>query len=201
MEPARSRAGPLPKTALTEAGQASEEDRNYEFVVKILNLYAIKLKAERESRLGGNIPAADLYARQVTYLEVWADLTGTGLWGELAKWREQGHPLVHIAQTPMSRLLDEVRRRHFAACGEPERPPPVPDDLLEDHGRFSTEPTRYCRGGGDRTINEQLADFAERYRRDAQAQVEWEARATRDYEERRAREGDAGGDSDREAKS
>lgn len=182
---AQTRAGPPPPTP---EDPAREEARRREFLGRILRLYNIKLKQEREARLAGEVSAADFYARQVTFIEVWADLLGTGLFRELTEWREGRYGLHDIAQTPLSRVLDQVRREHFARCGEPERPPPPAPDLLVDHGRFSTEPLEYCTSDSDRTMNEQDQDFAERHRRDAEAQVEWEAKARRDYEERRDRD-------------
>jgi hypothetical protein len=167
---------------------AREEERRREFLARILRLYGIKLNQEREARLSGRVSAADFYARQITVIEAWADLLGTGLFRELTEWREGGYRLHDVAQTPMSRLLDQVRREHFAQCGEPERPPPPPAEFLVDHGRFITEPLEYCTSDSDRTMNEQLQDFAERHRRDAEAQVAWEAKARRDYEERRDRD-------------
>lgn len=190
---ARSRAGPPPSpgSGSATADPVREEERRRGFLHRILRLYEIKLRQEREARLAGEVAAADFYARQITFLEAWADLLGTGLFREMTQWRESGHHLLDIAQTPMSRLLDAVRRDHFARCGEPERPPPPAADLLVDHGRFSTEPLEYCTGGGDRTMNEQLQDFADRHRRDAEAQVEWEAKARRDYEERLDRDAES----------
>lgn len=183
---AASRAGP-PASPDAPPDPEREEEKRREFLGRILRLYKIKLEQEREARLAGQISAADFYARQVTFIEAWADLLGTGLFRELTEWREGGFHLREIVQTPMSRLLDHVRREHFAKCGEPERPPPPAPDLLVDHGRFSTEPLEYCTSDSDRTMNEQLQDFAERHRRDAEAQVEWEAKARADAAAWRAR--------------
>lgn len=185
---ARSRAGPPPPASPEPPPDpAREEERRREFLGKILRLYKVKLEQEREARLAGQIRAADFYARQVTFIEVWADLLGTGLFRDLTEWREGGYHLVEIAQTPMSRLLDQVRQEHFAECGEPERPPPPAPDLLVDHGRFSTEPLESCTSDSDRTMNEQLQDFAERHRRDAEAQIAWEAKARAEAAAWRAR--------------
>jgi hypothetical protein len=186
---AQTRAGPPPSPP---EDPAREEERRREFLARILRLYSIKLKQEREARLSGKVAAADFYARQITFIEAWADLLGTGLFRELTEWREGGHALHDIVQTPMSRLLDQVRREHFARCGDPERPPPPAPDLLVDHGRFSTEPLEYRTSDSDRTMNEQAQDFAERHRRDAEAQVEWEAKARQDYERRRDSAADHG---------
>jgi hypothetical protein len=185
---ARSRAGPPPASVEEAADPALEKERKRELLVTLLRNYRIKLEQERQARLEGKIRAADLYARQITYIEVWADLISKDLYLLLAEWREGRHHLVDIAQTPLARLLDAVRREHFAACGEPERPPPPAPDLLVDHGRFSTEPGEYCTGGSIQHINEQQRAFDERHRRDAEAQIEWEAKARRDYEERRERD-------------
>jgi hypothetical protein len=190
---AQTRGGPpTPTSPEAPPDPAREEERRREFLGRMLRLYNIKLKQEREARLAGEISAADFYARQVTFLEAWADLVGTDLFRLMTEWREGEFGLLDIAQTPMSRLLDDVRREHFARCGEPGRPPPPAPDLLVDHGRFSTEPLEYCTSDSDRTMNEQLQDFADRHRRDAEAQVEWEAKARRDYERRRDSAADHG---------
>jgi hypothetical protein len=186
---ARSRAGPPPAVPAAETlDPAREQERKRQVLATILRNYKIKLEQEYRARLEGKVRAADLYARQITYIEVWADLISTDLFALLSDWRLDGHHLVDIAQTPMARLLDAVRREHFAECGEPERPPPPAPDLLVDHGRFSTEPGEYCAGGSVEEINDQQRAFAERDRRDAEAQIAWEAKARRDYEERRERD-------------
>lgn len=190
---ARSRLEPPPPASgEATADPAREEARKRELLVTLLHNYRIKLEQERRARLEGKISAADLYARQITYIEAWADLLSGDLFLLLAEWRQGGYGLVDIVQTPLSRLLDEVRRGHMEMCGEPERPPPPAADLLVDHGAFSTEPPEYGTGGTIREINAHLRAFDERYRRDAEAQIAWEAKALAEAAEWRRRvEGDS----------
>jgi hypothetical protein len=112
-----------------------------EFAAGILRSYRLKLEQEREARLAGHIVAADFYVRQLTCLEVVLDLGGNAL--ELLEQLKRGqrHPS-EIAATPMSVLLDHVRRAYWAQLGEPERPPLPP---LGDHdGEIATGEPSHC---------------------------------------------------------
>lgn len=139
--------------------------------------YMIKLSQEREARLQGRIVEADFYLRQITWLEVAMDLgSGDGL-AFLMKMRIGGRHPGDIAETPMSWLLGQLRRREWARSGDPERPEHPPADRLVDHGNFSTEPLEYFRGGDPASHDEQRRLFAERHVEAARAQLEWEQRA------------------------
>ncbi|HEX8526136.1 hypothetical protein [Allosphingosinicella sp.] len=164
------------------------EELRADILRMIVGQYLAKLEQERSSRLQGRIAEADFYLRQITCLEVALDvLSGDGL-KVLREVRHDGHDLFHIAETELSTLLDEARRRHWEECGDPPRPEYPPRHLLVEHGGFSTEPLEALRGGHPEGLshNEQRRRYDETYARDAKAQVEWEAEARRDHERRRA---------------
>jgi hypothetical protein len=181
---AASRRGEAPPAApLGET--ATDEERKLRLLAGLLDKFRIKLEQERKARLAGKIAEADFYVRQITCIEVWADIMSGDVMSLLSERREDGFMALQIAETPLSLLLDDVRREHWAACGEPDRPPPPPRDLLVDHGTFSTEPDEPYTGGSFESINAQRREFEMRHRRDAEAQIAWEAEAHRDYERRR----------------
>ncbi|HEX8379448.1 MAG TPA: hypothetical protein VF619_02725 [Allosphingosinicella sp.] len=170
---------------------AGEEQRKLELLEAIVGKLAIKLKQERDARLEGRIADADFYLRQFTCLEVALDLISGDGWRALADFRSRGYSLLHIAQTPMSKLVDAVRRQHWEEAGDPPRPEHPPRHLLEEKGDFDVEPLECGRTDDPRDLDEQQRAFDERHVRDAQAQVEWEAEARRDYERRRAGDADS----------
>lgn len=183
-EDALSRPEGLPAPAAPE-DPAAEEMANRALLATLVGKYMIKLQQEREARLEGRIVEADLYVRQITWLEVALDMTsGDGL-KLLRDYRCGELGLIQIAETPMARLLDAARRDHWVAAGDPPRPEHPIRRLLIDHGRFSTEPVEYTEGGLELSHEEQRARFEAQHVRDAKAQVEWEAEARRDYERRR----------------
>jgi hypothetical protein len=137
----------------------------------------IKLRQERRARLAGRVAEADLYVRQLTWLEVVVDVgTGDGM-RVFQDLRLGGYDLVHIAETPMSRLLGRVRRAHWAEAGEPDRPEPPAEDYLEHHHGFSTEPPEATRGGVELSYAEQQQRYEERHAREADALLAWEEQA------------------------
>ena len=73
-----------------------------------------KVRQEREARLAGQVVAADFYLRQITFLEVAFDMMAEGLgldgWELLGEFRRGGHGVLEIAETPMSKALDDGRR-------------------------------------------------------------------------------------------
>jgi hypothetical protein len=80
----------------------------------------------------------------------------------------------------MSKLLDEARRVHWEACGEPPRPEYPPRHLLVEEEGFAVEPLdSTCSGdSGDwRTHNEQDRRHSQRCAGDAAAQIAWETEA------------------------
>jgi hypothetical protein len=148
----------------------------------------IKLRDERKARLEGRIAAADFYLRQISWLEVALDLAtddATRMWKEL---RRAGVHVIDVAATPLSRILDAVRGQAWRDAGEPDRPDPTEPSLLVDEGDFFTEPLEFAGGDSTGTHKERCRQLAEQHEAAAKAQVEWEALARRDYEERRERD-------------
>ena len=84
------------------------------------------MEAERKARLAGEVVAADFYLRQVTFCEIAFDMMAEGLghdaWQLLGDLRRAGHGILEIAETPMSRTLDAMRRELWARMADPERP-------------------------------------------------------------------------------
>ena len=166
-----------------------EEERDRKALLRVLlEKYVIKLSMEREARLRGEIVAADFYVRQLTHIEVALDVVAEG--DGLAILREaqlDGHALLRIAETRMSRLLDDARHLYWIQQGDPPRPHVPARHLLQEHDGFATE-----YGERDPGLQpghkEKRREITEQMKRDAAAQVEWEAQARRDYEERRDRD-------------
>ena len=102
----------------------------------------------------------------------------------LHDFRAQGTHLIDIAETPMSRILDNARRDHWLACGDPPRPEHPPRHLVDDLNHFTVEPMEYSVGGVETSHDDQWAAFEAQHARDAEAQIRWEAEARRDYEAR-----------------
>ncbi|MEA3045264.1 MAG: hypothetical protein QOH47_3102 [Sphingomonadales bacterium] len=165
---------------------APDQLAEIELTGEIVGKYMLKLQQERRARLEGRIAEADFYLRQITMLEVALDtVSGHGM-ALLRDIRLGGHDLLHVAETEMSKQLDEARRRHWETCGDPPRPEFPPRHLLVEHDGFSIEPLEATWGGLPQSHDEQSQAFAEQHARDAAAQVAWEAEARRDHERRRA---------------
>ncbi|HEY0413304.1 MAG TPA: hypothetical protein VGD66_09185 [Allosphingosinicella sp.] len=171
---------------LAEDEEPEVEATKMRLLEVLLTRFADKLEAERRCRLEGRIAEADFCLRQITMLEVALDVTSGDGMAELNAARRDGHDLLHIAETNFSKLLDQVRRRHWEACGDPPRPEHPPRHLLDEHDGFATEPLGSTTvGDGDpRSHEAQRRAFEEQRARDAEAQIEWEAEARRDYEAR-----------------
>jgi hypothetical protein len=185
---ARSRARPPSHPPAPEPSPERALSERREFVREIGRKYLLKIRQERRCRLDGRIVEADFYLRQITWLEVVLDCTSEDAWTFLSELRVEGRHLIQIAQTPMARLLQAARRRFWASCGDPPRPEHLRPDLLQDHGRFSTEPGETLSAAHPLSHQDQIRLYEERHARDAEEQVEWEAQARRDYEERRERD-------------
>jgi hypothetical protein len=166
----------------------AEEKVREELLRVLLDKYLITLEAEREARLRGEIVAADFYLRQITALEVSLDVVSGNGMTILRDARLDGHDLRNIAETDMSRLLDQARHLYWESQGDPPRPDLFPAHLLQEHDGYATE-----YGEGDPGLKpgheEKRREITEQMRRDAEAQIRWEAEAREDYEERRARDG------------
>ncbi|MGE0290577.1 MAG: hypothetical protein AB7I42_29865 [Bradyrhizobium sp.] len=174
--------------------EAETEAARLAWLADLVRKYLLKVGQEREARLAGQVVAADFYLRQLTWLEVALDLMGSGGFKVLTEFRKGDHHLVDIAETPFSRILDAARREKWAALGEPPRPQHPPRDRLVDHDGFSTEPLEHTEGGRPESHEEQQAAFEAEHKRQAEAQIEWEAEARRDFERRR----DSGADHNQE---
>lgn len=204
----RRAPGPKPRTRPeAELGpepepEPADDKEKQTLFLALLRKYFLKLQSERRARLEGRIAEADFYLRQASFFEVAIDLTTPDAYQALADARRDGVHLIDIAETDMSRLLDDVRRRAWAALGEshPElawgasedgsgRPAPPAGHLLADHGTFRTEPLEFTRGGIELSHEEQRAAFRERYRLAAEEQVKWEAGAISSSLSRRDGEG------------
>lgn len=162
-----------------------EEELRLGLLEVIIHKYMLKLEAERRCRLEGRIAEADFYIRQVTMLEVSLDVLADGNGMEVLKQaRRDGHDLLVIAETELSKLLDYARRLHWEECGDPPRPEYPPRHLLEQHDGYATEPLEAIRGGPELDFAAGRRRLDESYAREAEAQIEWEAKARRDYEAR-----------------
>ena len=138
----------------------------------IFAIYLRKLCQEREARLQGCIVEADFYVRQLSWLEVALDLGGLGEKAvEMLKGLKRGDlDAGKIVATPVSLLLDHLRRSVWAKFGEPERPPP-PELGLHPERDVST-------GGSSDHAMPGLSD-AERALR-AEANLLWEEKGRAD---------------------
>jgi hypothetical protein len=168
------RAAPQPQAP---GDDDDDDDAKRELLESILHKYMLKLEREREARLEGRIAEADFLIRQVTALEVALDVVSGNAIEQLHAAHTNGHLLIDVAETPITRLLDEARRAHWGACGDPPRPDRPAPWLKEDEDGYATEPTESYAGGTDQTIDEQQEAFLRRYAEAAREQVEWEAEA------------------------
>lgn len=156
----------------------------------ILRKYWRKVAAEREARLAGRITEADFYVRQLTVIEIALDLGGYArdLLGELERG---GLNIFGIAATPMSVLLDRVRRQCWAEMGEPERPPLSPLGEHDDEVATGVPTSYFPLRDGDHEDWLQRRDA--QHARAAEAQKAWEEKARADAAVWAAREGGAEG--------
>jgi hypothetical protein len=187
---ATRRPEPTPEPAPPDDRELTPEEERLrlDLLRVIVHKYMLKLEAERRCRLEGRIAEADFYIRQVTMLEVSLDVLTEGNGMEVLKQaRRDGHDLLDIAETELSKLLDRARRLHWQECGDPPRPEYPPHHLLEQHDGYATEPLTTSMGFYGEGAAEKRARIDEQCERDAEAHIAWEARARRDYEERCAR--------------
>jgi hypothetical protein len=168
---------PLARAALPAEDKMTDEQK-LAWIEKLVCKYLLKVRHERKARLAGRVVEADFYVRQLTYIEVSLDLIGTDGFEVFRNFRAGNHHILEIAETPFSRILGEARRAAWTEQGEPPRPEHPPRRYLTDNGRFSTEPLETISGGPPEHRESQQATFEERHRRDAQAQLAWEAAAS-----------------------
>lgn len=168
-------SAPEPEPELTEE---EREERHLKTLESIFDKFILKVQAERQARLDGDIVAADHYCRQITFIEVLLDLGEPGWDFHKAIEQRCGVNLVNIAATPLSLLFDEVRREKWAELGEPERPrPPSHDELVERDGFYTAKGEMFEGTGDYRDVIKWQRVLAEKHRRAAEAQVAWEAKA------------------------
>lgn len=155
----------------------------------MLHRYVLKLGQERTARLAGRIAEADYYVRQLTVIEIVLDLGGKAQ-ETLNALVPRDMPLPAIAATPMSVLLDRLRRKYWAEGGEPERPPL--GELGDHRDGISTGPPTYYTSGRDGDYDGWCRRQKEHAALAAEAQAAWEEKARADAKAWREREGEGG---------
>ena len=195
---------PEPDPVDPEEAEGMDDDGKLALLERLVAKFAAKVGQERQARLAGQVLAADFYLRQATCLEVAFDLMteGAGLdgWQEIARARRGGHGILQIADTLMSRMLDDARRLQWERMGEPMRPENTPERYLTDHGTHRTaEPQHLGRASApppgadpdawaEMDMEEQRQLVAAQNRADAEEQVRWEAASQAEAAEWRARQ-------------
>lgn len=202
----KSTDSPQPHHALPEdaaAGSADPPEELDALARSIVGKYGLKVRAEREARLGGDVVAADFYLRQLTALEVALDLASgpldTSPFDLLGSLTRSGHDWIDIAETPFSEALDRERRRQWArAAADREGAgdgvsdlPTHPPERLDRHLDYSLEPLRAAFGpasspaegyGADEwaglSFEQQVEARSVELEKEARKQVDWESRAT-----------------------
>lgn len=161
------------------AGPQEERRKTWRLLEGMLRRYVLKLGAERTARLEGRIAEADFTVRQLTFIEIVLDLGGEAR-EALHALAPPGRHLVGVAATPMSVLLDRLRRDYWAEAGEPERPPL--GDLGEHDGQISTGPSKAYRSARDGDYQAWHRRRDEHAALAAEAQAAWEEKARADAE-------------------
>ncbi|MDF2603066.1 hypothetical protein [Sphingomonas sp.] len=164
----REREETAARRAFAEAEAAKQSTE--EFLNELLRTYQIKVQAERRERLDGNWAAADFYLRQLNFFEL--ILEGCGHRMDIIDMHtmENGGEGMYNRQIncgPLTRVLDDIRRKIWEAAGEPPRPPIDLRDFL---------PYTNMNQQGDNARERQHAR-AEAQRRIAESQAVWEASA------------------------
>ena len=190
-----------------EPGEADDTGLRLELVERLVAKFQRKVGQERECRLAGRIVEADFYLRQITALEVAFDLMIDGQgdrgWEMLMQARRGTRNMLEIADTYMARVLDQARRDQWAAMAEPGRPEAWPEryligdatkvdarlEPLDAAGKASRPAAGVDPGKWYLMDSEaQKKIYDEQYRRDAEAQVRWEAEAASQSSAWRARQ-------------
>jgi hypothetical protein len=211
--------GPASMVTPPEPDEDSDDTAlKLELIERLIAKYQRKVGQEREARLAGEVVEADFTLRQITCLEVAFDLMieghGDKPWTMLMEVRRGTRNMLEIADTYMARVLDQARRDQWAAMAEPERPEPWPEryllgdaskvdarlEPLENAGKASRPAASYalndwCQLDPD----EQRRIYDEQHRRDAEAQIAWEAESAAQASAWRARQSTAGKANDGEA--
>jgi hypothetical protein len=156
-----------------------DQDETMELLAHLVSKFMRKVGEERTARLSGDVVAADFALRQITCLEVAFDLMSAGAgvdgWQAMYDIRRGGHGILQIADTEMSRILDDARRAQWADMGEPERPEHAPARYLTDHGDHRTEVRAFELGEDRAGREEELRARVEMLAREAAAQIKWES--------------------------
>jgi hypothetical protein len=186
----RAAAPPAEPPEPDEAELARREKRTLAALGKFFDYYLQRLAMERDARLEGRILEADFYVRQITAAEIWIELLSEGeseavtMLQKLRVGPRRRYPQ-ELAETGLSRLLDEARRRKWEDYGEPRRPRLyLPEEIAEEDGhRLIKSPSLNC--GPD--LREREAAQHRAHEAAARAQIEWEEEARREAAAWRAR--------------
>jgi hypothetical protein len=186
-EPPAAEAEP-PLGPLDELGFTAEDRAKIAAFQSVFDNYVMRLQLEREARLEGRIAAADFYIRQVTVLEISLDLMARGAGRDailiMQKLRDGRHKINDIAETPMSRILDDYRQEFWDMLGEPRRPPPLPpSETIEVDGLKRIKGPHIFGANYEEQRRAQLEGYAAA----AREQVEWERTAREEAAAWRAR--------------
>jgi hypothetical protein len=171
----------------------SEERERMAAFERLFRHYRDRLEMEREARLAGEVVAADFYVRQITAFEIYMDaLVGDSkLLKRIWKLSLEGDNVLNVAETTMSRLLDQARREKWAELAEPRRPPPLePGQMIERHGYRLFRQEVYRGTDADGKYSDWVAAREAEYAAAARAQIEWEEQNRREAAEWRARQGE-----------
>jgi len=161
--------------------EAKSEALHEQGMLKIFDHYVLKLETEREARLAGRVAEADFLVRQVTWLEVALDIGGHGE-ALIAWWRglKLGDRFAgDIVATPISVLVDHIRRSWWKDWGEPERPLGPPLGRHDDHCAWGPplESQAWPERDGEGPNRPGLAAYQ---RRNTEAVRAWESKAKED---------------------
>ena len=147
---------------------------------RVLDMYRRKVMEERQARREGRIVEADFAVRQLTHIELIAELGGLAqvLVEHANDPREPGDPEAPpLWRTPLTDELDAIRRRVWSESDDLPRPPPTV---------WADQPCHAIWGGPDHHARTAARTDAER--RMAEAQRDWEAAATAESWARRQAE-------------
>lgn len=186
---AADRRGALPPPPADTRTDEQRADDILELIKGLIHKYTLKLESERRARLEGRIAAADFYVRQLTFIEICLEAVSGDPLKYLKEARIGNHRLTEVASTLLVTALDDARRAHWAAIGEPERPEHPPGHLTEAHDGYVTEPgDEYWFSDRGVSFEDYQSARKDQYARDARAQVEWENKARAQAAEWRKRQ-------------
>lgn len=179
-----------PPPPQTPREEAAREAATITALEKVFDYYVQRLRMEREARLEGKIAEADFYVRQISFAEITLELLAEGRADSVRIMhslrigpRRRGLP--EVAETIMSRLLDDARRAEWKRKGEPDRPPALGTEHMHDEGghKILDGGHLFCGPG----IREREAAQQAAWEQAAKEQVAWEEQALQDAQAWRAR--------------